>query len=160
MQNKLSALSERIEEINGELSQENATKDMERFKKISKEHSDISPVVDIYKDYLKFDKDISDAKEMLSDPEMKNFAQAEIDNGKIELERIEKDLQTSSFCFSHHCRLLQDNYDVKDMQDLLAMTALQLALQKPTTPETESKPIDSSINEDLNRILSKINEQV
>ena len=94
MQNKLSALSERIEEINGELSQENATKDMERFKKISKEHSDISPVVDIYKDYLKFDKDISDAKEMLSDPEMKNFAQAEIDNGKIELERIEKELQT------------------------------------------------------------------
>jgi peptide chain release factor 1 len=94
MQNKLSALSERIEEINGELSQENATKDMDRFKKISKEHSDISPVVDIYKDYLKFDKDISDAKEMLSDPEMKNFAQAEIDNGKIELERIEKELQT------------------------------------------------------------------
>jgi hypothetical protein len=45
------------------------------------------------------------------------------------------------------------------MQDLLAMTALQLALQKPTVAVAESKPIDSSINEDLNRILSKINEQ-
>ena len=30
---------------------------------------------------------------MLSDPEMKNFAQAEIDNGKMELEKIEKELQ-------------------------------------------------------------------
>ena len=93
MQNKLSTLSNRIEELNGELSKEDATKDMERFKKISKEHSDILPVVDIYKDYLKFDKDISDAREMLSDPEMKNFAQAEIDNGKMELEKIEKELQ-------------------------------------------------------------------
>jgi len=54
---------------------------------------------------------------------------------------------------------LQGSYAVKDMQDLLAMTALQLALQKPIPPETESKSLDSSINEDLNRILSKINEQ-
>ena len=93
MQNKLSNLSKRIEELNVELSQEGATKDMERFKKISKEHSDILPVVDIYKDYLKFDKDIEDAREMLNDPEMKSFAQSEIDNGKEQLERIEKELQ-------------------------------------------------------------------
>ena len=93
MQNKLSALSERIEELNRELSKEDATKDMERFKKISKEHSDILPVVDIYKNYLKFDNDISDAREMLSDPEMKDFAQTEIDNGKTELEKIDKELQ-------------------------------------------------------------------
>ena len=93
MQNKLSALSERIEELNRELSKEDATKDMERYKKISKEHSDILPVVDIYKNYLKFDNDISDAREMLSDPEMKDFAQTEIDNGKTELEKIEKELQ-------------------------------------------------------------------
>ena len=93
MQNKLSNLSKRIEELNVELSQEDATKDMERFKKISKEHSDILPVVDIYKDYLKFDRDISDAKEMLNDPEMKALAQSEIDNGKEQLERIEKELQ-------------------------------------------------------------------
>ena len=94
MQNKLSNLSKRIEELNVELSQEDATKDIERFKKISKEHSDILPVVDIYKDYLKFDKDISDAREMLNDPEMKAFAQSEIDNGKERLEKIEKELQT------------------------------------------------------------------
>ena len=88
MQNKLSTLSKRIQELNDELSKEDATKDMERFKKISKEHSDIMPIVDIYKEYLKFDKDILDAKEMLNDPEMKSFAQAEIDLGKEKLENI------------------------------------------------------------------------
>ena len=93
MKNKLSNLSKRIEELNVELSQEDATKDMERFKKISKEHSDVLPVVDIYKDYLKFDRDILDAKEMLNDPEMKALAQSEIENGKKQLERIEKELQ-------------------------------------------------------------------
>ena len=93
MKNKLSNLSKRIEELNVELSQEDATKDMERFKKISKEHSDVLPVVDIYKDYLKFDKDIADAKDMLNDPEMKALAQSEIENGKKQLERIEKELQ-------------------------------------------------------------------
>ena len=35
MQNKLSALSKRIENLNDELSKEDATKDMERYKKIS-----------------------------------------------------------------------------------------------------------------------------
>ena len=93
MQNKLSALSKRIQELNNELSKEDATKDMKRFKKISKEHSDILPIVDIYNEYLKFNKDISDAKEMLNDPEMKIFAQAEIDSGKEHLENIEKQLQ-------------------------------------------------------------------
>lgn len=35
-------------------------------------------------------------------------------------------------------KMLQDNYAVKDMQDLLAMTALQLAT-KPTNSGTSSK---------------------
>ena len=87
MQNKLSALSKRIQELNNELSKEDAAKDMKRFKKISKEHSDILPIVDIYNEYLKFDKDISDAKEMLNDPEMKIFAQTEIDSGKEHLKK-------------------------------------------------------------------------
>lgn len=55
---------------------------------------------------------------------------------------------------------LQGNYAVKDMQDLLAMTALQLALQKPDTKVSEKQVPDPSIKQDLNRILSKINDQL
>jgi cell division protein ZapA (FtsZ GTPase activity inhibitor) len=42
-------------------------------------------------------------------------------------------------------KLLQDNYAVKDMQDLLAMTALQLASKsdgKKATDTTNSKELD------------------
>ena len=56
---------------------------------------------------------------------------------------------------------LQGNYAVKDMQDLLAMTALQLALQKPDVVNTtENNSINPSIEQDLNRILSKIEGQL
>ena len=93
MQNKLELLQKRLIELNAELSSENATKDMERYKKISKEHSEINPVVDIYKDFLTKMKNIEDAKEMLSEPEMKIFAQEEIDLAKKEIIKLEKKLQ-------------------------------------------------------------------
>ncbi len=94
MQNKLNALQMRLEELNSELSSEEATKDMDRYKKISKEHSDILPVVDIYEEFTRLTKDINDAKEMLSDPEMKSFAQDEIDSGKEKITVLEEQLQT------------------------------------------------------------------
>ncbi|MGE4596883.1 MAG: peptide chain release factor 1 [Methylophilaceae bacterium] len=94
MQNKLEALSQRIEELNTELSGQQITKNMERFKKISKEHSDIQPVVDIYKKYNQVTENIEEAKEMLNDPEMRALAQEEIENGKLQIENIEDELQT------------------------------------------------------------------
>ncbi len=94
MQNKLNMLQVRLEELNIELSSESATKDLDRYKKISKEHSDILPVVDIYKEFTRLTKDIDDAKEMLNDPEMKLFAQDEIDNGKDKISNLEEQLQT------------------------------------------------------------------
>tara|TARA_B100001057_G_scaffold163576_1_gene164211 strand:+ start:741 stop:1808 length:1068 start_codon:yes stop_codon:yes gene_type:complete len=94
MQNKLNMLQVRLQDLNEELSSESATKDMERYKKISKEHSEILPVVDIYKEFMRLTKDIHDAKDMLSDPEMKLFAQDEIDNGKEKILILEEQLQT------------------------------------------------------------------
>ncbi len=52
-------------------------------------------------------------------------------------------------------KLLQDNYAVKDMQDLLAMTALQLATKSNATNEEE---IYSEIESSLNALLKKIEE--
>ena len=53
MKSKLEALVKRIDVLNTELSHEDVTKDMERYKKISKEHSDITPIVEIYKKFQK-----------------------------------------------------------------------------------------------------------
>ena len=93
MQNKLNMLQVRLDELNNELSSESATNDMERYKKISKEHSEILPVVDLYKEFMQLTKDIDDAKEMLSDPEMKIFAQEEIENNKEKIIALEESLQ-------------------------------------------------------------------
>ena len=93
MKNKLETLSKRIDELNISLSTEGATKDMERYKKISKEHSDIQPIVNIYQKFIEVSKDVEDAKEMLSDSEMKVFAQDEIESGRLKIEQIEEDLQ-------------------------------------------------------------------
>ena len=56
---------------------------------------------------------------------------------------------------------LQGSYAVKDMQDLLAMTALQLVVQQEgLSPQKnpESKPqIDiNALNEDIRKIISKM----
>jgi cell division protein ZapA len=55
---------------------------------------------------------------------------------------------------------LQGSYAVKDMQDLLAMTALQLAIQKNDNSGAQKKTTDSTVIKDLSRIISKINKQL
>jgi peptide chain release factor 1 len=92
MKGKLEALVKRIDVLNTELSHEDVTKDMERYKKISKEHSDITPIVEIYKKYQEITLNIEEAKELSSDPEMKVFAQEEIEKGEAGIEEVETEL--------------------------------------------------------------------
>lgn len=59
-------------------------------------------------------------------------------------------------------KLLQDNYAVKDMQDLLAMTALQLATKSKNQSTVETKVIEkepdySTIEESLEGLVADLN---
>ena len=93
MQKKLAALSDRIQELNTLLSSESITNDMDQYRKITKEHSDITPIVDEYLAYKKNEANLNEAQAMLSDPEMKEFAQEEIEQCKLKLVTIEDNLQ-------------------------------------------------------------------
>jgi len=93
MQKKLAALSDRIQELNTLLSSETITDDMDHYRKITKEHSDITPIVDEYHAYKKNEDNLNEAQSMLSDPEMKEFAQEEIEQCKLKLVTIEDNLQ-------------------------------------------------------------------
>lgn len=53
-------------------------------------------------------------------------------------------------------KLLQDNYDVKDMQDLLAMTALQLASKE----ESSSDNGDSTVVQDVEDRLQNLSDEL
>ncbi len=90
---KLATLGERLDELNRLLSSESATQNMDNFRRLSQEHAEITPIVEQFQRYQKNEQDMQDAQLMLSDPEMKDFAQEEIENCKQTLQLIEADLQ-------------------------------------------------------------------
>lgn len=53
-------------------------------------------------------------------------------------------------------KLLQENYAVKDMQDLLAMTALQLATKPQSTQMSSSNDV-TDIENSLEKLLQDLN---
>ncbi|ONN66900.1 peptide chain release factor 1 [Herbaspirillum sp. VT-16-41] len=90
---KLDQLAERLEELNSLLAQEDATANMDNFRKMTREHAELGPLVALYHDYVQAGDDIRTAQELLSDPDMKAFAQEEIDGAKARMEALELDLQ-------------------------------------------------------------------
>ena len=90
---KLEQLTARIAEIDGLLSSENATRDMDQYRRMTREHSDITPVVERFGEYRKAERDIADAEAMLADPEMKSYAEAEIKTAKERIVALEAELQ-------------------------------------------------------------------
>jgi peptide chain release factor 1 len=90
---KLASLSERLEEINRLMSAENATSNMDNYRKITQEHAEITPIVEQYRAFEQVEADMNEAQFMLSDPDMKEFAQDEIEQGKTKMEAIESALQ-------------------------------------------------------------------
>jgi len=90
---KLNQLTERLEELNALLAQEGVTSDMDQFRKLSREHAELGPLVALYKDYMQAGADIETAQEMLADPDMKELAQEEIAAGRARIEQLETELQ-------------------------------------------------------------------
>ena len=90
---KLQRLSERLEEVTHLLASENATANMDEYRKLTREHSDLTPVVETFHAYQKAQNDIHDAEEILNDPEMKAFAQEEIEEAETRLAKFEDELQ-------------------------------------------------------------------
>ena len=58
-----------------------------------KEHSDLTPIVEKYREYKKAKKAYEDAKEMMGDPEMKDLAEEEMLTNKELMPKIEEELK-------------------------------------------------------------------
>jgi peptide chain release factor 1 len=91
---KLDQLSERLVEVGQLLMQEGVTKDMDTYRKLNREHAELEPLVALYQNYQNAQADIAEAQAMMADPEMKEFAQEEINAAKERIENLQKDLQT------------------------------------------------------------------
>ncbi|MFJ9532211.1 peptide chain release factor 1 [Herbaspirillum sp. NPDC101396] len=90
---KLDQLAERLEELNNLLMQQEATSDMDNYRKMTREHAELGPLVALYLTYSQAANDIVTAQELLSDPDMKEFAQEEINGAKARMDALETDLQ-------------------------------------------------------------------
>lgn len=90
---KLENLSERLVELDRLLASEGATSNMDNYRKLTREHADIGPVVALYAQWVRAEADLASAEEMSDDPEMKAFAAEEVENAKASMERLEAELQ-------------------------------------------------------------------
>jgi peptide chain release factor 1 len=93
IQHKLQSLSDRLQELDRQLQDPNVVASMDNYRKITKEHAEISPVVALYIDYRKSEADVVAALDMTKDPEMRDFADEEIKASRTRLEEIEIALQ-------------------------------------------------------------------
>jgi len=95
LRSKLDSASIRLEELSGQLASETATRDMDKFRKASREHSELALLVELYDRYRQAERDAAAARDMAGDPEMKGFADEELKAAQESMVRIDADLQTA-----------------------------------------------------------------
>ena len=93
MQNKLEQLSKRLVELNEHLMQSDITKDMDQYRKLMREQSELQPVVEVYQQYRQTMDDWQNAEQLLNDSALKALAQEEIEQCKVRSAEIEEQLQ-------------------------------------------------------------------
>ena len=96
MFDKLEDLLVRYEEIMSELSEPDVANDANRFRKLMKEQSDLTPIVEAYREYKKNKQAIEDALVLLdeeSDEDMKELAKEELNEAKANVAELEDKLK-------------------------------------------------------------------
>ena len=96
MFDKLEDLLIRFEELMGELNEPDVANNQDRFRKLMKEQSDLTPIVEAYKEYKKCKQTIEESLAMLeeeSDEDMRDMLKEELNDAKKRVEELEQDLK-------------------------------------------------------------------
>ena len=96
MFDRLEDLLIRFEEIMGELHEPTVTNNQDRFRKLMKEQSDLTPIVEAYKEYKQCKQDIEDSLLMLeeeSDDDMREMLKEALNEAKKRVEELEGELK-------------------------------------------------------------------
>ncbi len=91
---KLENLEQRFEDVERQLSSPEVMLDQDRYRKLTKSHSDLKEVVDIFRAYKERQNSLRDARELQSDPdpELRGMANEEIRALEDELSSLERQL--------------------------------------------------------------------
>lgn len=94
MRDKLMQLSDRQSEITLRLQQPDIVNDIDRYRQLTREHAEITPIVEVFAHYLQTERDSESAQAMLKEPELKEFAQEELQASKDRLQQLYGQLRT------------------------------------------------------------------
>lgn len=96
MLDKLEAIVHRYEDISMALTEPDVASDADRFRKLMKEQSDLTPLVETYQKYKKCKETIDESMELMegeTDEEMKALLKEEFGAAKAELPELEQELR-------------------------------------------------------------------
>jgi len=75
---KLDSVEQRYEELTQQMADPEVVGDSKRYQKTAKAHSDLSEIVNRYREYKDLDRAIRETNAMLADPELKSMAEDEL----------------------------------------------------------------------------------
>jgi len=93
MLDKIEELERRFLELEALLSDPAVISNQGEFRKLSREHSDLLPLVEVYRRYRKVLAEVEENQELLADPEMKDMAAEELASLQEEQERLDAEIR-------------------------------------------------------------------
>lgn len=90
---KLEAIEKKYEELTKKIGDPDVIANQNEWRQYMKEHAEIEPIVEKYREYKKTKQSMDEASEMLSDPELKELAEAEMLEAKEKLPQIEEEIK-------------------------------------------------------------------
>lgn len=96
MLEKLDSIAQKFDEITERLADPAIVTDQDLYKRLMKEHKNLSPVVETYREYKQTQADYAEAEELLKEPldkDFKDMVQAEFFEAKDKLAHLEDELK-------------------------------------------------------------------
>lgn len=93
LRSKLENLVDRAEEVSALLAEPAVLSDNERFRKLSKEHAELEPVVDAFNAFRAAERGEAEARSLLKDPDFKELAEQEIRAATQRIAELESELE-------------------------------------------------------------------
>ena len=93
MYDKLMAIEEKYVSLEERMQDQEVYSDPALYARLAREQKEIQPVVDAYRKYKKAQQDMEGARELMSDPDLKEMAQEEFESSQADMERMAEELR-------------------------------------------------------------------
>jgi peptide chain release factor 1 len=87
---KLEAIKDRFMNLQSQMTDPEIIADMGRFTKINREYKELQEIVDVYEEYKELLGNVETAREMMTDPEMKEMAESELEELEPKIGEMEE----------------------------------------------------------------------